>query len=79
MKRTCILLVKQDVELIQTGFDRFTVRYFKQVKPGLTYAAAAKEFGRCVMHALACEGNLDNRDRAEAAADGDKMPVFRTD
>lgn len=53
------------VQLHQTGLDRFTVVYGRQVKAGLSYTEAAKEFGHCVMHALACAGLLDNRKRGE--------------
>jgi hypothetical protein len=53
------------IKLEQTGVDRFTVTYGKQVKKGLTYGAAAAEYGSCIMHALACEGRLDNRERGE--------------
>lgn len=75
--KTCILLpLEFDVELIQTGFDKFTVRYGKQVKNNLDYAQAAAEFGKCVMHALACAGRLDNRSREEAKRNGDTRPGF---
>jgi hypothetical protein len=53
------------VALLQLGPDNFTVVYGKQVKPGLTYAKAAYEYGCAVMHALACEGKLDNSDPDE--------------
>jgi hypothetical protein len=49
------------VQLYQTGLNRFTVVYGRQVKAGLTYTDAAKEFGYCVFHALACASLLDNR------------------
>lgn len=49
------------VTLFQTGRDRFTVVYGKQVKKGLTYADAASELGACLMHQAACDGVLDNR------------------
>lgn len=62
------------VRLIQTGFDRFTVEYGKQVKRTMTYAEAGAEFGLCVMHSAACAGKLDNRTREEAKIDGDKIP-----
>lgn len=39
----------------------FRVTYGKQVKDYLDYADAAKELGACMMHALACEGKVDNR------------------
>lgn len=38
----------------------FTVTYGKQIKDRLRYAEAAKEFGECVFHALACNGQLNN-------------------
>lgn len=38
----------------------FRVTYDQQVKDNLTYTEAAHEFGECVFHALACEGELDN-------------------
>lgn len=53
------------VSLVQTGVDRFTVTYGQQIKRGLNYGQAAAEYGACVMHALACEGKLDNRERGE--------------
>jgi hypothetical protein len=59
------------VKVIQTGVDRFTVSYGLQVKTGLNYEHAAREFGECVFHALACDGLIDNRTRAEARAVGD--------
>ena len=48
------------VSLEQSTSGRFTVRYGLQVKRGLDYSDAAKEFGLCVFHALACSGELDN-------------------
>lgn len=66
----------QIIELQQTGFDRFTVVYGLQVKTGLSYAQAATELGGCIMHMQACEGQLDNRTRSEARADGDAKPRF---
>ena len=48
------------IRLEQQGVDRFTVVYGLQVKKDLTYADAASELGACIMHALACEGRLDN-------------------
>jgi len=66
-KQICIELtdVAFGVKLEQTGVDLFTVHYGKQVKSGLTYAVAAREFGVCIMHALACDGKLDNRVKGE--------------
>lgn len=48
------------IKLEQLGVDRFTVTYWKQVKTNLSYATAAEELGSCIMHALACEGVVDN-------------------
>jgi hypothetical protein len=44
-----------EIRLTQQGVDRFTV----------TYEEAASELGSCLMHAAACEGKLDNRERGE--------------
>lgn len=49
------------IVLIQHGPDRFTVRYWKQRKEGLSYNETAKELGKCILHALACAGELDER------------------
>lgn len=49
--------------LSQHGRDNFTVTYWKQVKRKLNYGAAASELGACIMHALACESILDNREK----------------
>ncbi len=51
------------IQLIQNGVDRFTVVYGLQIKRELDYGRAAKELGSCLMHMLACEGKLDNRER----------------
>jgi hypothetical protein len=53
------------VELYQQGVDCFAVLYGHQIKTNLTYAAAAREYGECIMHALACAGQLDNSDPFE--------------
>jgi len=37
----------------------FTVVYGEQRTSGLTYAAAAKEYGECLMHSLQCAGQLE--------------------
>ena len=50
------------IELRQAGPEDFTVVYGKQVEENLTYAAAATRLGCAIMHALACEGKLDNSD-----------------
>lgn len=48
------------ITLSQTGIDKFTVQYGKQIKERLNYHNAALELGSCIMHALACDGKLDN-------------------
>lgn len=48
------------IKIEQSARGRFTVTYWKQVRRDLSYGAAAREFGECVFHALACEGKLDN-------------------
>lgn len=55
------------VRLIQNGIGNFTVVYGKQVRAGLDYSEAAYEYGRAIMHALACEGMLDNREKRRRA------------
>jgi hypothetical protein len=67
-KRTCFELTDNDVapiRLIQVGKDNFTVQYGKQVKQKLSYSKAALELGSAIMHALACDGKLDNREKNE--------------
>jgi len=63
MNKVCIVSVvgQQTVALTQQGRSNFTVIYGKQVKSRLTYAQAAREYGECIFHALACANNLDNR------------------
>lgn len=51
------------IELLQRGKDNFTVIYGKQVRVGLNYEDAGKELGLSIMHALACDGRLDNRSK----------------
>ena len=65
MPKTCFEIPERNIALIQDGVDRFTVRYFKQVKNGLTYNKAALELGAAIMHSLACDGLLDNREKGE--------------
>ncbi len=58
--KVCYKSKSMDIDLIQTGRNRFTVRYGLQVKKDLTYSMAAKELGSCIMHAAACEGKLSS-------------------
>lgn len=50
----------ESVLVEQWGNGRFNVTYGKDVQTGLGYADAAKHFGECIFHALACAGELDN-------------------
>lgn len=59
------------ISLEQHGLDNFAVRYGKQLDgPGLTYADAAAKLGQAFMHALACEGRIDNRTKSEVRRGG---------
>lgn len=48
------------IELSQQGKNRFTVTYGVQVEDNLTYSQACHYYGRALLHALACEGKIDN-------------------
>jgi hypothetical protein len=52
------------IHLDQRGKDRFVVTYGKQVDKG-DYEYAARKLGEAIMHALACDGKLDNREKGE--------------
>jgi hypothetical protein len=49
-----------DIVLKQTGKDRFTVLYGMQVDSGLDYCEAAAKIGQAILHALCCQGKMDN-------------------
>ena len=53
------------ITLEQLGKDSFRVTYWKQVHDRLTYHDASTDLGSCIMHALACDGKLDNRMKGE--------------
>lgn len=48
------------VELHQRANGYFRVVYGAHRRDHLSYAQAAKEFGECVFHSLACASKLDN-------------------
>jgi len=48
------------IELWQTGKSLFQVIYGQQVSNHLDYGDASAELGESIMHALACDGKLDN-------------------
>lgn len=47
-----------NIELIQTGKNRFKVIYGLQVKEDLSYNQAATELGRSILHCLSCDGKI---------------------
>jgi hypothetical protein len=53
------------IKLEQAGVDNFRVTYGKQVDANLDYGEAAAKLGQAIMHWLACEGQLDNREKGE--------------
>jgi len=61
-KRLCILIEEglgYPVALKQQG-KSFIVEYGEHVRRGMSYEEAPKDLGICIMHSLACVGNLDN-------------------
>jgi hypothetical protein len=66
--KTCfeITTLAFPISLKQQGVDRFTVVYGQQVRKNLSYDKAALKLGAAIMHALACNGELDNREAGEA-------------
>jgi hypothetical protein len=53
------------IQLRQTGVDKFEVQYYLQIEKNLNYERAAAKLGQAIMHAAACAGNLDNREKGE--------------
>ena len=49
-----------DITLHQTGQDFFTVTYGLEIKERLSYLKACSALGSAILHALACDGLLDN-------------------
>ena len=47
------------VSLFQNSVNSFKVIYGAQIKSGLSYAEAAKEYGECVFHSLSCADLID--------------------
>lgn len=64
--RECLNMHREfPIQLFQRGKDRFRVVYGMQADDNLTYAQAAAKLGQAIMHSLACEGKLDNREKGE--------------
>ena len=51
-----------DIVLLQKEPDNFTVQYGAEVKSNLDYSQAAKSIGFCIMHALSCDGKIDDEE-----------------
>jgi hypothetical protein len=49
-----------EIAIKQIGHNQFTVTYGQQTRTGLDYYDAAREIGSCVMHALTCDGSIEN-------------------
>lgn len=60
--KTCydVTIADYPIRLVQVNSDCFDVVYGLDVNKGLNYQQAATALGECIMHALACEGKLDN-------------------
>lgn len=64
-KGLCFALHQGFIQLRQNGIDNFEVRYGKQVNSKLCYAEACSALGSAIMHSLACDGLIDNREKGE--------------
>ena len=49
------------VRLYQAQNGKFSVRYGAELHDGLSYDEAAREFGLCLLHALACIGRIETK------------------
>ena len=50
------------IVLLQNESDNFTVQYGAEVKSNLDYYQAAKSMGFCIMHALSCDGKINDEE-----------------
>lgn len=48
------------VRLYQARNGKFSVLYGSEMHDGLEYGEAARQFGLCLFHALACVGRINN-------------------
>ena len=48
------------IRMFRASKENYAVAYGAQLKTQLDYVEAAHEFGECLMHALQCDGKLDN-------------------
>ena len=56
------MLAGYEIKLMQHGKNRYSVSYGQQFNCDLTYSEACSALGASIMHALACEGKLDNEE-----------------
>ena len=68
MKKPCFEItdlsqVGFPVRLYQSGTGKFSVLYGSERHEKLSYEDAAREFGLCLLHALACVGRINNDHR----------------
>ena len=57
-----IQIAGYDIVLLQNEPDNFTVQYGAKIESNLDYSQAAKLIGFCVMHALSCDGKINNEE-----------------
>ena len=57
-----IEIAGNDIVLLQNESDNFTVQYGAEVKSNLDYYQAAKSMGFCIMHALSCDGKINDEE-----------------
>lgn len=54
------------VRLYQSETGKFSVLYGSEMHDDLSYEDAAREFGLCLFHALACVGRINNGGKRKA-------------
>ena len=60
MKAFEIEIAGYNIILLQNNHDNFTVQYGAEVESNLDYSQAAKSVGFCIMHALSCDGKIND-------------------
>ena len=49
-----------NIILLQNNHANFTVQYGAKIESNLDYSKSAKSIGFCIMHALSCDGKINN-------------------
>lgn len=62
MKIFSIKIAGYEINLLKNTKYDYIVQYGRQQYAPKYYAEAAEELGRCIMHALACEGKLNEEE-----------------